>query len=83
MKLPNHLTLQIEHNEHKNVYEPIEDFILETDLTRHFENPEEMAICIKLDELWIIRWYPDTPVGFYLVAGSTLEKCLELANRNV
>jgi hypothetical protein len=48
-------------------------------LIEDFENPAEMEKAISEDSLWTLQWYPDTSVGFYRVAASTLEKCLELA----
>jgi hypothetical protein len=45
--------------------------------------PEDRAECLRTDSLWVLQWYPNTPIGFYRVAGPTLERVLELANAPV
>jgi len=81
MKLPKNMGLIIQHNEHKIIYCSIKEYFntyayfSESDIS-----PDEYEKCQELDELWSIRWYPITPISFYIVFASTLEKCLELAN---
>lgn len=43
--------------------------------------PEDKAAILTTGEMWEIRWYPDTPVGYCTVAAATLERALELACR--
>jgi hypothetical protein len=31
--------------------------------------------------VWILHWYPDTPVAFCSIAGATLASCLEFAKK--
>jgi hypothetical protein len=82
MKLPEHKCgLYLTHNEHKDLYEKLSDKFKEeteyyTDMSQ--EDKEE---CIKADSLWTLQWYPDTPIGFYVVHGPTLERVLELAEK--
>lgn len=80
MKFPEHKCgLFLSHNEHRDYYETLSDFIENHDLTDDFESPEAMAKSIETDELWELQWYPDTPVGFIRVAAPTLEDVLRLA----
>lgn len=67
----------LSHNTHKDYYETVEQYI-----DRDKENDEDTLDrdeCIKLNEVWELQWYPNTPVGFYRVIGSTLEKVLARA----
>lgn len=78
MKLPTHMSLSIEHNQHKNSYSKIEEYLLEEPMERIKElSDEEFKICVSTNELWEIQWYPITPIGFHYVCGPTLESCLE------
>lgn len=82
IKLPKHnCELLITHNPHKGNYETVEELIFNRDLTDdYFVSKEEMDLCIKHNELWEVQWYPDTPVGFHLICGYTLESVLNKAN---
>lgn len=79
MKLPPHkCSLHITHNQHKDYYDSIVEYV------RHLDDedlsPVERAACIATGEIWEIQWYPHTPVESYKVCASTLERALELAN---
>lgn len=84
-KIPNHMSCEITHNEHKNYYESIETYI---DHLCNGEKPhqselsdEEYRRCIEMDEIWQIRWYPITPISFHIVYAPTLEECFsKIAN---
>ena len=74
--LPKHKCgLYLSHNEHRDVYETVEEFY-EADF---FVSPEDMQKCIDTDELWELQWYPETPIGFHKVNGSSLEIVLKRA----
>lgn len=86
IKFPKHKCgLYLSHNQHKDLYETalhrIEYSNLDVD---DFISKEDMQKCINTDELWELQWYPDTPIVFYRVAGSTLEivlnRALEIEN---
>jgi len=80
-ELPAHKCgLSIEHNEHRNYYEIAAQFIEDRQLADCFESPAEMAKAIETDSIWVLQWYPDTPIGFYRVAASTLYDLLRYAN---
>jgi hypothetical protein len=82
MILPKHKAgLFLTHNEHKDYYETVEQY-MESAFgidKKDFISPEDYQKCIDTDELWELQWYPNTPVGFYVVYGSTLEGVLQRA----
>lgn len=81
MKFPEHKGgLSLTHNDHKNGYQTVSECIKDYDLFDDFKDKESMERAIKEDSLWILQWYPETPIGFHRVAAPTLEECLELAN---
>ena len=68
--LPEHKCgLHLSHNEHRDVYETVEEFY-EADF---FVSPEEWHKAVAEDSVWVLQWYPDTPIGFNRIAASTLE----------
>ena len=68
--LPEHKCgLYLTHNEHRDVYETVEDFY-EVDC---FVSLDELAKAISEDSVWVLQWYPETPIGFHRIAASTLE----------
>jgi hypothetical protein len=44
-------------------------------------SPEDMQKCIDTDDVWELQWYPDTPIGFHKVHGSSLELVMAEALR--
>ena len=71
--------LHLQHNDHRNVYEPVGQWIVDNDWCT-WENEEAKQRAIETDEIWTVQWYPDTPVGFYALAAPTFEELLKLAN---
>jgi len=61
--------LHLTHNEHKNMYLSVEENY-EKD---QFVNEEEWAKSIQEDSVWCLQWYPETPIGFYIICASNLE----------
>lgn len=81
MKLPEHKCgLYLTHNEHRDLYEKLEKWIVDNDVTEDFADDAARQRAIETDECWVLQWYPDTPVGFCRVAAPTLEEALALAN---
>lgn len=83
MRLPDHKAgLYLTHNEHKDVYETVKEW---TEFSHpaydpeFFTTPADLQKCIDTNDCWALQWYPETPVGFYKVCGSTLEIVLERA----
>lgn len=81
MKLPEHKCgLYLTHNEHRDLYQKLEKWIVDNDATEDFADDAARQRAIETDECWVLQWYPDTPVGFFRVAAPTLEEALALAN---
>lgn len=70
--------LTIEHNEHKNCYLTVAEFTEDLKVEESdWLSPEDRQKSLDTGELWMVRWYPDTPVGSFWVWGSTLSACLQ------
>lgn len=68
--LPEHKCgLYLEHNAHKDVYETIEEFYEPL----NFVSEKEWFKAVEANSVWKLQWYPDTPIGFYVVCASTLD----------
>lgn len=83
MNLPSYdVSICISHNDHKCSYISVEEYLhfcgAETD---DFLFPEDMETSKKIDSLWEVHWYPNTPIGFYTAFGSTLEYALAKATQ--
>jgi len=64
--------LYLTHNGHHGVYQPLESYIRDNDLRDDFVSAEEYQAVLDTDSLWVLQWYPDTPVGFCRKAASSL-----------
>lgn len=86
-RLPPHACeLTITHNPHRTDYATVEKYLALCEERGHGYDeselaPEDRARAIETDELWVVQWYPDTPVGSCVVAAATLERALERASR--
>lgn len=80
MKFPKHITLSIDHNNHKNYYQTINEYFKDNDFFLNCISEEDLKICLEKDELWEIQFYPHTPSSFHKVISYSLERCLDIAN---
>lgn len=78
--------LTLEHNPHKGGYTPLTEWLSNHDMLPRIDktsfadiSDEERQKCIDEDNIWVLQWYPNTPVSFYAVAASTLEGVLKAA----
>lgn len=78
--LPSGIAHSIEHNPHRACYDTIEKWL---DLNSVDVDPVELAQCLRTDELWVLYWYPSTPIGSCVVAASTFTRCVDAAHREV
>lgn len=78
LPFPRHHQLYITHNEHHTNYESVADYLSRDE--RIIITPEDKQECIRLNEIWEIQWYPETPISFYCVGAPTLEKALQTIN---
>ncbi len=65
-------------NEHRNYYESVKERL------ENFDDEIEPTLregMILADTMYRLQFYPDTPVGFYVVYGLTLEACLQRAEK--
>lgn len=78
MNLPKHACgLYLSHNEHRDYYESATEWIGNQDAP--FKDDESKARAIATDSVWVLQWYPRTPVGFRIIAAPTLEEALDWA----
>lgn len=82
MKFPKHHQLCITHNGHFINYETIAQYIEGCDYLNNMDK-KDVQKCIETNQIWEIQWYPYTPISFYSVAASTLERCLEIINSQI
>jgi predicted alpha/beta hydrolase len=81
---PHKAGASLEHNEHKNIYETVEQYIRSTSVDDdEWATPTSRAQAIKTNELWVMRWYPETPVGFCAIYGATLDEVLKAPKENI
>jgi hypothetical protein len=80
--LPQHAcSLTLEHNRHKDYYQSASEWWTE-ELARHGEDAwnwpsdEARQRAIDTDEVWLLQWYPHTPIGSYSIAAPTLAELL-------
>ena len=68
--LPKHKCgLHLSHNEHRDVYETIEQFYEPQD----FVSDDEWLKAVAEDSVWSLHWYPETPIGFHRICASSLD----------
>lgn len=71
--------LFLTHNEHKNEYATVGQWLNEQgDELADFPDESERQKAIVTDELWMLQWYPDTPVGFKRVCAASFDRLMEL-----
>lgn len=68
-------------NEHRDVYQSVEERINEINSEEIEIDDELRKVLIEADCIYELQFYPDTPVGFYVVYGESLEKVLRKAEK--
>ena len=73
-----HIELTLTHNDHNAVYLSMAEHIkiIGDDV---FHSEDDILECLVTNEIWELTWHPDTPISFYYVAASTLERVIEVA----
>ena len=67
--------LYLEHNPHHGVYEPLAEYAAsrwEDPADDPWVSPEDKERAIATDNVWMLQWYPTTPIGFNVVVASDL-----------
>lgn len=83
--LPRHkCSLSLEHNPHKGEYETLGDWLQGRDWIDDDDwvSMGDKLTALENDEVWILQWYPDTPVAFNFIAAATLEGLLWAAQES-
>ena len=83
MKLPRHeASLSLTHNQHKDYYMTVAQSVDEKEHGyRDWVSEEQKQKAIETNECWFIQWYPNTPVGFCIMAACDLEILLDEVNK--
>ncbi len=83
---PHKCGLYLTHNEHRDSHQTVEEWDEpspghenDTAAQRGWISEEERRAAIATGEVWMLQWYPDTPIGYWLVLGATLEAVLAAA----
>lgn len=81
MKFPAHKAgLYLSHNEHKGVYESVEFFLKDQGFWEEgCASDSDQTAMINSDTIWMLQWYPRTPITSLRVVAPTMEKCLQYA----
>lgn len=81
MDFPKHeASLHLTHNQHKSYYLTVQQMIDDKDFGyAEWVSEEQKQKAIDINECWYIQWYPNTPVGFCILAAADLNILLEFA----
>ena len=72
--------IYLEINGHRDSYQSIKDAIKEINISNKNEIEEELAKkMIKENTIVSLQFYPDTPIGFYIVYGTSIGEVLNKA----
>lgn len=77
-------SLSLTHNEHRVCYDTIEQYVAGIESYGGgigWISDEQRAKAIATDSLWVIQWYPNTPIGFVRLAAADLGVLLAEANK--
>jgi hypothetical protein len=78
--IPSHKAeASIEHNRHLASYQKADEYYNDYD----WVSPEEKKKAIEANDVWVLTWYPETPVGFCHVAASSVEALIDYATKEV
>lgn len=73
MNFPRHISCSIEHNEHAALYMTVAEYEANHPDLFDWVSDEDRVAALAANELWAFQWYPETPVGFCMVAAATAE----------
>lgn len=80
--IPHAASLHLKHNQHKSYYQTVQESVDGEDFgytDNCWVSPEQRQKAIDTNECWTLQWYPDTPVGFYVMSAADLDVLLEAA----
>lgn len=77
LALPKHKCgLYLTHNEHHDNYVTATKWLQDQGENYSWRSELSKRIAIATDSIWVLQWYPDTPLGFHCIAAPTLEELL-------
>lgn len=75
-------SLHLTHNQHKAYYRTVAESIEDGEHGYDdWVSEEQKQKAIATNECWTLQWYPETPIGFCILAAADLDVLLEAANR--
>jgi hypothetical protein len=78
-------SMHLTHNEHLSYYRTVKQSIEDNDHGYEDDcwiSEEQKQKAIETNECWILQWYPETPVGFCILAAADLDVLIEAANKD-
>ena len=72
-------SVHLEYRSQSAYYQTLTDLLRDPEDKEQFLSEEDYQICLATDKYWELQFYPDTPVGFYKLIGSDVEKLLDRA----
>lgn len=83
MKFPLHkASLHLTHNDHLSVYKTVAEAIEAKDFGyMDWVSDEQKQKAVQINECWFIQWYPETPIGFCILAAADLDVLLAAASQ--
>jgi hypothetical protein len=73
-------------NQHRDYYQKVEEYLIELGDNIKEVYPDVLAEMIRLDTVVELQFYPNTPVGFYVIyhydIGKAISEALEILNAN-
>ena len=86
IKFPKHdCELILNHNQCRSYYETVAQYVAEDEgrpeNQQYLEwvSPEQRQKAIDTNEIWVLQWYPNTPIGFNVLAACDLNVLLKAA----
>lgn len=76
--------LYLTHNVHRDYYETVEQWLSSGAVGIDEEmwvSDVEKSLAMSLNDVWVLQWYPKTPISFFKLAGYNLAAVLEAAQR--
>ena len=79
MKFPKHkASLHLQHNDHKMSYMTVAQAIADEDHGYNdWVSEEQKQKAIETNDCWYLQWYPETPIGFNILAAADLDVLLK------
>lgn len=80
MDFPKHnCGLHLSHNQHKDYYQTLENYLEEQGFSKEDWVDGEEEVAMRTGEIWVLQWYPNTPVSFIRKCASNLDVLLEVS----